>query len=201
VLRTVHTMSGYLAFLAGAQGDEIIVYRVFPESADIIGIDADTGKTRAIVPSLPPFARDFSVDAAAGALVFRGRHESDPRTWTIERVDLASGKMTRLHQGPDMNLVPHAWPGGAVAYNPHDRTGLAILGGGAASRGLPPGGVDWVISMAESGQWAAGLRTVQGALPVPFALDVAAGRSVVLGAPPGARVAIAGLVAAEGGAP
>lgn len=200
-LRTVHTMSGHLAFLAGAHGNEVIVYRVSPDGADIAGVDADTGDVRVIVPALPPFARDFSVDADSGALVFRGRHESDPRTWTIERVDLASGATTRLHESPDMNLVPRAWPGGAVAYNPETRTGLAILGGGPAARGLPAGGVDWVISISEAGRWAAGLHTVQGALPLPFALDVAAGRGVPLRAPAGARVTVAGLVAVEGGAP
>jgi hypothetical protein len=200
-LRTVHGVAGHLAFLAGAHGAEVIVYRVSPDGADLVGIDPETAAVRTIVPRLPPFARDFSVDHAAGALLFRGRHEADPRTWTIERVDLASGAVSRLHQGPDMNLAPHAWPGGAVAYNPEGHTGLALLGGGGAARGLPAGGVDWVISITEDGLWAAGQHTVQGALPRPFALDVAAGRGVLLDAPAGARVAVAGLVPAEGGAP
>lgn len=200
-LHTVHTVSGQLAFLAGALGNEAVVYRVLTGGADIVGVDVDTGAVRAILPHLPPFARDFSVDAAAGALVFRGRHEADPHTWTIERVDLTSGQITRLQESPEMNLVPHAWPGGAVVYNPEAHPGLTLLGGGAAAPGLPGGGVDWVLSLSDTGRWAAGLHTVAGALPVPFAIDVEAGRGVVLSAPQGARIAVAGLVAAPGGEP
>lgn len=200
-LHTVHTASAYLTFLAGALGDELIVYRVSPEGADIAGVDPDTGAVRTIVPHLPPFARDFSVDAEAGALVYQGRHEADARTWTIERVDLGTGRTTRLHEGPDMNLAPHAWLGGGVAYNPESRAGLTLLGGGVVAGGLPEGGVDWVLSISETGRWAAGLHTVAGALPVPFALDVESAHGVVLQGPPGARIAVAGLVSSEGGAP
>ena len=200
-LRPIHTMSGYLAFLAGSIGSEILLYRVAPAGADIVAVDADTGSVRPILPSLPPFARDFSVDEGARALVFQGRHETDSRTWVVDRVDLASGKRSRLYEGSSMSLAPHVWPGGAVAYNPDGRSGLALLGVGALKvRGPLGDGVDVVLAASHDRRWLAALHTVQGALPAPFAINTETGAALALHGPPGARIAIAGFVPAEGGA-
>lgn len=65
--RTVHTMRGYLLYLAGASGDEIFVYRIRPDGADVIAL-SPTGQ-RTVVASLAPTARRFSVDEG-GALRF-----------------------------------------------------------------------------------------------------------------------------------
>lgn len=203
-LRTIHTFSGYLAFLAGALGSEVILYRVSPAGADIVAVDADTGSMRAVVPSLPPFARDFSVDEGARALVFQGRHEANPRAWVVERVDLKSGERARLAESPSMNLAPHVWPGGGIAYNPDGRSGLALLGANAGDseiRGPMGEGVDAVLAGSQDGRWLAALHTVQGALPVPFAIDTETGAIAALHGPPGARIAVAGFLDnAEGGA-
>jgi len=198
-LRPIHTMSGYLAYLAGSIGSEIVLYRVGPAGADIAAVDADTGSVRSIIPSLPPFARDFSVDE--GALIFQSRHETDSRTWVVDRVDLTSGKKSRLFEGSSLNLAPHAWPGGAVAYNPDGRSGLALLGAGALKVRGPLGeGVDVVLAASHDRRWLAALHTVQGALPAPFAINTETGAALALHGPPGARIAIAGFVPAEGGA-
>ncbi len=198
-VRTVHATNGYLAHLAGAHGAEILVYRIRPTGADVVAIDPDTRATRVILPALPPFARDFSVDDATGTLVFQGRHESDPHVWTIESVDLASGRRTRLRESASMSLVPHALRGGRVAWSRDGRDGLTILG--APGRGGPLGaGADWVVASSDDGRWIGALHTVQGAIGVPFVLDLASGDAFVLPAPPGARVAIAGFVPTEGGA-
>ena len=199
MLRTVHTASGYMAFLAGSYGREILVYRVYPGGADVRGVDVDTGAERAIVPDLPPFARDFSVDVTTGTLVYQGRHETDPHVWVIESVDLVTLAHDRLLASASMNMVPHALPGGAVAYNPDGLGGLTILGG-TAGGGPLGGGADWVLAASETGQWLSGLHTVQGRLPAPFVLDTASGKAAFLRAPPGARVAVAGFFAADGGA-
>jgi len=220
-LRTIHTSSGYLAFLAGAFANEVIVYRVSPDGADIAGVDPDTGAVRVIVPSLPPFARDFSVDAATGTLVFQGRHETEHHTWTVERVDLGSGQRSRLHESASMNLVPHAWPGGAVAFNRDGHGPLALLGAGLTGRGSSgaaaaamvalrgaalraPGSsgptADWLLATSEGGHWVTGLHTAPGSLPMPFVLDTETGHEHLLRGPPGARMAVAGFVPADGGA-
>lgn len=202
-LRPIHTMSGYLAYLAGSIGSEIILYRVTPSGADIVVVDADSGSARSLIPSLPPFARDFSVDEAGRALIFQNRHETDSRAWVIDRVDLASGKATRLSEGSSINLAPHAWPGGAVAYNPGGRLGLALLGAGEEApevRGPLGEGVDVVLAASQDRQWLAALHTVQGALPAPFAIHTKTGAAFALHGPPGARIAVAGFVPSEGGA-
>jgi hypothetical protein len=193
--RTVLAHQGYLAFLAGAFGAEILVYRVGPGGADLVAVDPDTGARRPVAPSLAPFARDFSIDPGAGAIVFQERDELDRRTWTIERIDLASGARARLHAGPSMNLAPFAWPGGGVGYNPDGQRGLALLGATRSPVAGPLGpGVDLVQSVSPDGAWVAGLHTLAGALPVPFAIDTRSGAAVALAAPPGTRVAVAGFV-------
>jgi hypothetical protein len=199
MLRTVHTASGYLAFLAGSYGREVLVYRVFPGGADVVGVDIDTSEERKIVPSLPPFARDFSVDPATGTLVYQSRHETNSHVWTIDRVDLVTLARERLFWSSSMNLVPFALPGGAVFFNPDGRGGLTVLGGPSIGGPLGPG-ADWVLAVSEEGQSVAGLHTVQGKMPVPFLVDTASGQAAVLRAPEGARVAVAGFFPAEGGA-
>ncbi len=199
MLRTVHTASGYLAFLAGSYGREVLVYRVFPGGADIVGVDMDTSVERILVPSLPPFARDFSVDRATGTLVYQGRHETDSHTWTLDRVDLVTLDHERLLESPSMNMVPFALTGGVLVYNPLGRGGLTVLGGTSVGRPLGDG-VDWVLATSEGGQFLAGLHTVQGQLPAPFLVDTESGQAALLRAPEGARVAVAGFFPADGGA-
>jgi hypothetical protein len=198
-LWTVHTTSGHLAFLAGWFDGEVIVYRISPGGADIVGVNPDTGTVRPVVTSLPPFARDFSVDAATGTLVFQGRHETNSRVWTVEKVSLVTGERARLHESASMSLIPFALPGGEVAWNPEGTEGLRIPGREAARRPLGEG-ADWVLATSEDGEFVAGLHTVPGTLPVPFVLDTLSGRGTPLRAPDGARIAVAGFAPAGGGA-
>jgi hypothetical protein len=187
--RTVHSASGYLLFLASAAGREILVYRVGPSGADLVAVDPDTGATRTVFASMLPFARDFSVEG--GAVVFQERSEVDSRTWTVERVDLASGARSRLYAGPSASLAPFAWPGGGVALS-RDGHGLAMLGG----RSLAPlgDGVDLVLAVSPDRAWIAGLHTVAGRLPEAFAIDTTSGAPAALPAPAGAQIAVAGFV-------
>lgn len=198
--RTVHAFAGYLAFLAGAHGSEILVYRVDASGADLVGVDPDTGKVRTIA-ALLPFARDFSVDPARGAIVMAERDESDSRAWAIDRIDLQSGARTRLRESASMSMAPFAWPSGAVVWSAEGRGGLSLLDGSGAVPRAPLGaGVDLVRAVSADGAWAALLHTVPSTLPVPFAVDVRAGKAAALPAPSGARVEIAGFLGGDGGA-
>ena len=198
--RTVHSFTGYLAFLAGEHGREIVVYRVGAAGADLIGVDPDTGAARVIAPSMLPFARDFSVDPARGALVFQERDERDARTWVVDRMDLATGARTRLATSSRMSLAPSVWPGGGVAYAPDSRGGLTLMGREMKAIRAPTGdGVDQVQAASRDGVWVAALHTRPGELPVAFAIEASTGRSLALPSSAGARVAIAGFVA-EGAA-
>lgn len=217
--RTIHTYSGYLTFLAGSRGREVFLYRVGPRGADLVAVDVDSGAPRVILGDMPPYARDFSIDDAAGAIVFQERHETDRATWVVDRVDLATGSRERLHESRSMNLAPHSWPDGGVTYNPDGRAGLSILIGGAPpshDRSAQPGGaapralvgpiagplgsgVDLVLATSSDRAWIAGLHTAPGALPVPFAISAVTGKAAAVAAPPGTRVTIAGFVASKAG--
>lgn len=211
--RTIHTYSGYLTFLAGSRGRELILYRVGPSGADLVAVDVDSGDPRVILAQMPPYARDFSIDDDAGTIVFQERHEIDPALWVIDRVDLTTGSRERLHESRRMSLAPHSWPGGGVVYNP-DQAGLAVLIAAPASpdpkeRSISAGrpiagplgaGVDLVLARSPDRAWVAGLHTVPGALPVPFAIRAATGEAAAIAAPPGTRVTIAGFVPAKAGA-
>ena len=197
--RPILSHAGYVTFLAGAHEREILVYRVSAHSADLVGVDPDTGATR-VITELLPFARDFSVDPARGAIVFLERDPHDSRAWTIDRIDLASGARTRLHQSASMSLAPFAWPGGGVAWSVEGRGGLALLGKGRPLSPAPLGaGVDLVRALSTDGAWAALLHTVAGELPQPFAVDTRTGQARALPAPGGARIEIAGFLGAAGG--
>ncbi|MEP7120209.1 MAG: hypothetical protein ABJE95_04825 [Byssovorax sp.] len=198
--RTVHSFAGYLAFLAGEHAREILVYRVGATGADLVGVDPDTGNVRVIAPSMLPFARDFSVDPARGAVVLQERDERDARTWVVDRLDLATGARTRLATSSSMSLAPSVWPGGGVAYAPDSRGGLTLIGREMKPIHAPTGdGVDQVQALSRDGAWVAALHTRPGELPIAFAIEAATGRTLALPTSTGARVAIAGFVA-EGAA-
>ena len=100
--RTLMAAEGYTLHLAGELGRELVVYRVDRRGADLVAIDRGTGKSR-LVTTLPPFARDFAVDAARTAVLLSNRDDHDTHLWVVERVDLATGARTRLTSTRDKN--------------------------------------------------------------------------------------------------
>ncbi|WP_437940812.1 hypothetical protein [Sorangium sp. So ce341] len=195
--RTAHRHTGYLAFLAGAWNGELVVYRVSPGSADLVLVNPDSGAARVLAPSIPPFARDFSVDATTGALVFQERHETDPGLWVIDRLDLARGKRARLEVSANSGLAPHAWPGGGLAYTPDRAAGLRVVGASAEVRGPLGAGVDAIQAVSPDGAWVAALHTNPSAFAVPFAIHAESGEAFAIPAPSGARIAVAGFTTAK----
>lgn len=141
----VLSWSGFALHLAGEHGGEIIVYRVDPSGASLVGLDRATGSTRTIA-TIAPYARDFSV--ANGAIVFSNRDDRDPHLWTIERVDLASGARTRLHDERGDAPAPFAFPSGDVAWTAPRRAGL-FLGG----KTIAPLGLGFDDVRATDGSW------------------------------------------------
>jgi hypothetical protein len=197
--RTVYQTNGYLLFLAGALGEEIVVYRIIPGQADIVAIDSNTGKQRFIQKNLPPFARDFSIDPSSHTLVFQNRHETDSSTWVVDRVDMKTGKGQRLFAGSSMTLAPYAIPRGGVLFNPRGY-GLSALDGHSSISGPLGVGVDVVSAVTADGRYLAALHTLPSAFAVPFVVDTQSGTARVLSAPANTRVVLAGFVA-ETGAP
>jgi hypothetical protein len=195
--RVVHALEGQLGFLAGWSGQELVVYRIFAGRADLVGVHPDTGAVRPIVDRLPPFARDFSIDAAGSRLVFQNRHVTDTRTWEVDEVDLVTGRTRALHSGPSMTMAPAVLPDGGIVFNPAG-AGLHPLDALLRVNGPLGAGVD--VIAANSPSYLAALHTVAGALPVPFLIDAKTGTAELLPAPKNARIAIAGFVAGAGGA-
>lgn len=197
--KKIHQMQGFLLFLVGSLDDEIIVYRISPNHADIVAITPDTGKMRVIARELPAFARDFSIDAQNHALVFQNRDENDRDTWTIERIALRSGKGQRLYSSPSMTLAPFVLPRGGVLYNPPGH-GLSTLDAPISIAGPLGAGVDVVQALTSDGRYLVALHTQPSSFAVPFVVDTQSGAVRVLAAPKATRVTIAGFVE-EGGAP
>ncbi len=190
--RTVYATSGYLAFLAGTLGDELFVYRVAFQQAELVAVNSNTEAVRTLASPMPPFARDFSVDAARGALLYT---ELDERTgtWAVERLDLATLRRETLARGPSMALAPHSWPGASFAFNPDGAEGLHVPGSAVAP--APFGlGVDFVQAVSRDEAWLCGLHTLPSRLSIPFVLSAAIGAPVPLAFPAGARVDLAGFV-------
>ena len=186
---TLHRYPGYLLHLAGWHDQRVLVYRVAPNRADIVAVDASTGAVETLVDDLPPFARDFSV--LDDRLVYRGRHERESRTWVVDVLDLSQGTRRRVHESASFSLAPHAWPDGAVALSP-DQNGLMLLGSSAPVRAPLGAGVDVVRALHE--RFVALLHTREGAFDVPFLLERSTGKSYPLPAPGRTRVDIVGFV-------
>jgi hypothetical protein len=197
-LRAIHSMSGFVLHLAGWHDGEVLLYRVASSRSDIVAVDPDSRSVRVVLPTLPPFARDFSVDQQAGRLVYRGRHEHDTRRWVVDSVDLRSGHRRRIYEGRSFSLAPHAWPGGGVAINPA-RAGLELIGASdAVHRPFGPG-VDMLRDVSSSGRFVALLHSFppnkhRGRQAHPFVIDRKSDRSAAIEVVPGARHAIAGFV-------
>jgi hypothetical protein len=192
-IRTVYTWAGYTLHIAGEYGAELIVYRVEPRGADLVAIDRATGRSR-VVTTLAPFARDFSIDGARGAIVMSNRDDKDAHMWLVVRVDLASGDATRIASVSDDAPAPFALPGGALAFTAPGRGGLSVIaspspasnvtGVSGVARLLAPlgAGFDAVTSASNDATWItiAHVPKGEGAYDMFAAVHVASGTPVRL---------------------
>jgi hypothetical protein len=196
--RTVHAWKGYETHLAGALGNELVVYRVGPAGADLVAVDADKGSVRVVVPSWPAAARELSIDRASGALVLQQRSNAPDRHLSVERVDLATGARQQVATSAHADMVPHVWPGGGVVFNPEGAREPALLGSNVTLRLGATSGLLWVQAVSTDGAWVGALRMPQNGLPVAVAVRAADGVSATVGLPAGERVEIAGFVGEAG---
>ena len=188
---TLHRYQGYLLHIAGWHDGRVLVYRVAPNRADIVAVEASTGAVEMLVDRLPAFARDFSV--LDDRLVYRGRDEHDSRTWVVDVIDLRQGKRRRVHRSPSFSLAPHAWPYGAVALS-DGQGGLALIGSTDPIRAPLGSGVDVVRALSLDGRFVALLHTREGAFDTPFLLERTSGKSYPLPAPGRTRLDIVGFM-------
>ena len=204
--RTVYTWSGYTLHLAGEYGAELVVYRVDSSGADLLAVDRASGRSR-LVATLPPFARDFSIDEARGAVMMSNRDEKDAHLWVVARVDLASGGVTRLASERDDAPAPFALPGGAMAWTASGRRGLWLRASASSiatrdARLLAPlgPGFDAVTHASTDATWItiAHVPLGDGAYDACAAVHVASGTPVRLTSRD-ERVEVLGFVGGEAG--
>lgn len=191
--RVVHRFDGYLAFLAGSFENEVLVYRVGHDQADLVAVDVDRGYTRPLLRSLVPMARDFAVDTESGSLFYTTLSEADRRLWSVERVSLRTGVREAILSGDEPSLFPFPLPGGRLALNASNPPGLMVVGDSRLSRpfGL---GIDRVRSVSPDGSFAIVLHSAAPGPGLPYALELSTQRSFAVTTPPGEQADVAGFV-------
>ena len=191
-VRTLFTTTGFAAFPAVLHGKDVVVYVVGPDRARLVAVDREDGHVRVLVPSLPPFARDFSV-TPEGHVVFANRDALRRDLWTVESVDLASGEALRLHASRFAALAPHVWKDGTVTWNSRD-PGSASEAAGALA---PPEdtGLLEIVAASADGSRAAAHHLRPGAKALEAVVVDRLGRISSRIVPPvGARLEIVGLL-------
>jgi hypothetical protein len=186
--RTIHSYDGYITHLAGLYGAELLIYRVAFQHADLVAVDVDSGNVRTLAAEIPPFARDFSLDASTGSLVFTNH---DTTGWLVERLDLATGSVNAVARADGMWALPHVWPGGGVLLN--DGRGGSVVGGRGPDRPLGAG-FDQLALLSPDASVALLLHTATGHFALPYAVDVATGAVEIVPVPARVRVDVVGVV-------
>lgn len=202
--------AGYTAHLGAAFGldpsgagvEELAVYLATPGAAKLLALDPATGRARTLIESMPPFARDFSWDAAHARLVFANLPAVGAATAQVIALHPA-GRPTVLLAAPHDHPLPRALPSGELAIAGDDGA-LAILGpGGRARRVAPLGpGVDRVTGASPDARWIAVRHTpepaTRGEPPRTVAIDAATGRVIELALPRTEETEAIGFAAGEG---
>ncbi|MEW5739402.1 MAG: hypothetical protein AB1938_10775 [Myxococcota bacterium] len=188
--RTVYEARGFTTFLAGALGRELVVYEVGLEGARLLAVHVDVLSVRTVVASLPPLAFDFSVDAAGKRVVFTLGQPGVER-WRVVAVDLSSGALSSLAEGPSVALVPAVLPDGRVAFAKGEGQGLTLAGGDA--RVLAPQGPGYERLRAVVRGLAVGLHETPSGFPRLFTVSLGDGRSFATAFPAQTRLDVAGV--------
>ncbi|GMU59950.1 MAG: hypothetical protein AMXMBFR34_17130 [Myxococcaceae bacterium] len=188
--RTVYEARGFTTFLAGALGRELIVYEVGLSGARLLAVHVDALSVRTLVPALPPLAFDFSVDAARRRVVFT-LGEPGVERWQVVAVDVPSGAMTALAEGPTVALVPAVLPDGRVVYARGEGQGLFVAGSDA--RALAPQGKGFERLRAVVKGVGVGLHEVPSGFPRLFTVTLGDARVYGTAFPAQARLDIAGV--------
>lgn len=171
--RTVYSSHGFVTFLAGAIGRELILYEVTTGGARLIAVHVDTLAVRVLLPQLVALARDFVVDAPRRRVLFtQGTPHQD--AWFVEALSLDSLERTVLARSTDVALLPAVLHDGRLTFNdgPHVRFGRS--------------GYARVQLVQEELVFA--LHEVPGDFPVAYV------GAEVIATPPNSRIDLAGVV-------
>ncbi|HTJ80353.1 MAG TPA: hypothetical protein VL400_01485 [Polyangiaceae bacterium] len=188
---TLLSAHGYLLFTAGFVDGAVVVYRITETGADLVSVEPKSGGVTTLLASMPPFARDFSVDPAGGRVVFVDRHPTDARTWQLVALETKTRATQLLAESPSIAMMPTVLDDGDVAIAEGDR--VKRLSGKALD--LPaPGALAITGRATASGRtWLAGTVSEHGKIGRPVVVGADGRDAWVCPAPAGERVAVAGL--------
>jgi hypothetical protein len=158
--RVVFEARGYLAFLAGALGGELIIYLVEPDSASLWAVTMDEGQRRPLLSKVPPFARDFSVDKRATRLLFT-QWDASSQKWAVQSLGVEDGQLKTLAKDSRITLFPTALPDGTLFFN-DGQPPLSSLGKGP----------DELQVFSADGTWGAGVHHEENLFPRVFVLNL-----------------------------
>jgi len=121
-LRTVYAARGFLLFLAGNLGRELLIYELTPNSARLLAVHADTLGVRELLAQLPATPRDFFVDVKGGRVFFT--HAADGE-WRVAELTLRTREWKDVASSQDLALLPAVRADGTLTFNdgPHERFG------------------------------------------------------------------------------
>jgi hypothetical protein len=185
--RPVYATSGYVTFLAGSLGRELIIYEVSPAGARLISVHVDTFAVREIVPAMAPLARDFVVDATRHRVLFTQGTPGGDR-WFVEEVDLNTGASVHVAEGPEVTLLPTLLVDGRVLISGGAGEGLRALDG---TRVIAAQGPGFERIRAQRRGLIIGLHEQPGEFPTIFASRD--GKPVPCAAPVDSRLDVAGV--------
>jgi hypothetical protein len=184
--RPVYATGGYVTFLAGSLGRELIIYEVSPLGARLISVHVDTLAVRELVHSMAALARDFVIDAEHRRVLFTQGTPGGDR-WFVEEVDLLTGSSARLAEGPEVTLLP-TLVDGRVLISGGPGEGLHALDG---ARVMAPHGPGFERVRAQRKGLIIGLNEQPGEFPSLFVSKD--GKPVPCAAPADSRLDIAGV--------
>lgn len=182
--RTIHSFSGYTAFLVAAYEGELIAYRVGPAGADLVAIHRDALGVR-VLTTLAPMARDFVSDGRAVYFT-----TADAEGWRVARVDLRSGAFSTVARATHVAALP-ALLDGRLAFSPGPGEGLRFEGGALA---LLPHGPGFERVQHVSAGRAFVLHELPSGFPTAYVTELKTGRALELPAPKNVRLDLAGVI-------
>lgn len=183
--RTVFATRGFVAYLAGALGRELLVYEVGPLGARLLAVHVDALGIRVLAPSLD-VAHDFVVDAPRKRVLFTQRVSG---AWSVTQVSTVDGATKTLATGADVAMLPTVRADGRVLISRGEGLGLISLDGG---EGLPAQGPGFERVLFERKGVLLGLHETPSQFPRVFVLDGA--KPLELRAPVDARLWPAGVL-------
>lgn len=189
---TLYSTQGYLAHLAGVYRDEVLIYRVAFQQAQLLAVNMNTQAIRVLISSMVPMARDFQVDAKRGLLRMTQANLSS-RQWEIQELQLEQKELRTVATGRHVALLPSSWPKETFVYNPNEN-GWELPN----RRRLSPfgAGIDEVRAFSADENWVAAIHTYADGSRFAFVAETQSPQHTAWSLPtsPSSRIDLAGFI-------